>query len=208
MAYSGVTTPRPRRGRRRDPEADVKILDAALELLVERGFHGASMEAAAERVGVGKMTVYRRHSNRIEMLTKAIGERIGIRPVTLTGDSRADVRATVEVLAETVLRGTGAILLGAVLAEEERHPELLTAYKQRVLWPRRKLLRDVLRRARHLGEVRKDVEVELMVDLVWGASLARHVTGIGREDRFVDQITEVIWRGLGLDRLARTKMWG
>ena len=85
------------------------------------------MEAAAERTGVGKMTVYRRHLNRIEMLTKAISERLGIRPVTITEDSRADVRATVEVLAETMLQGTGAILLAAVLVEVERHPELLTA---------------------------------------------------------------------------------
>ena len=172
-------------------------MDAALELLVERGFHGASMEAVAERAGVGKMTVYRRHSNRIEMLTKAIGERLGVRPVTLTGDSRTDVRAMVEVLAETILQGAGAMMLAAVFAEEKRHPELLAAYKQRVLWPRRNLLRDVLKSARHRGDIHSRIELEMAVELVWGAVVARHLMGTGREDKLVDQVTKVLWDLLG-----------
>jgi AcrR family transcriptional regulator len=35
------------------------ILDAALELFVERGFHGTAVPAVAERAGVGAGTIYR-----------------------------------------------------------------------------------------------------------------------------------------------------
>jgi AcrR family transcriptional regulator len=40
------------------------ILDAALELFVERGFHGTAVPAVAERAGVGAGTIYRYFENK------------------------------------------------------------------------------------------------------------------------------------------------
>jgi TetR/AcrR family transcriptional regulator, repressor of fatR-cypB operon len=42
-----------------DPDKRTAILDAALELFVERGYHGTAVPAVAERAGVGAGTIYR-----------------------------------------------------------------------------------------------------------------------------------------------------
>lgn len=45
------------------------ILRAALELIVEQGFHGSPMDAIAERAGVGTGTIYRYFKNRDELIS-------------------------------------------------------------------------------------------------------------------------------------------
>jgi AcrR family transcriptional regulator len=45
------------------------ILRAALELIVEQGFHGAPMDNIAERAGVGTGTIYRYFKNRDELIS-------------------------------------------------------------------------------------------------------------------------------------------
>ena len=61
-----------RPGRRRDPEVDEAILDAALELFAEDGFRGVTIEGVAARAGVGKATIYRRYPTREALLVDAV----------------------------------------------------------------------------------------------------------------------------------------
>jgi len=51
-----------------------RILDAALELAAASGVQSLTMEAVAQRAGVGRMTVYRRFGGKVGMLT-ALGAR-------------------------------------------------------------------------------------------------------------------------------------
>src|ERR1700739_3614205 len=60
------------RGRPRDPAADDAILRAALDLFIERGIEGASIEQIAKSAGVGKLTVYRRWPTKEELIAAAI----------------------------------------------------------------------------------------------------------------------------------------
>jgi AcrR family transcriptional regulator len=56
-----------------DPKAEA-ILKAALELFVERGFHGTPVPEVAERAGVGAGTIYRSFENK-EALVNALYRR-------------------------------------------------------------------------------------------------------------------------------------
>ncbi|MEN0067292.1 MAG: TetR/AcrR family transcriptional regulator [Myxococcota bacterium] len=49
-------------GRPRDPDVDVRILDAARALLHESGLERLTISAVASRAGVGRPTVYRRYN--------------------------------------------------------------------------------------------------------------------------------------------------
>ena len=95
------------RGRSQSADADEKILDAAMELLVERGYEGATIGAVAMRARVGSEMIYRRHASRVEMLAAAIDERLGMRPVENSGDTRQDLRIMVSMLASVALQGPG-----------------------------------------------------------------------------------------------------
>lgn len=46
-------------GARRNPDTETAVLDAAAEVLAEKGISGLSMEAVAKRARAGKATLYR-----------------------------------------------------------------------------------------------------------------------------------------------------
>src|SRR6516162_11107754 len=59
-------------GRPRNPAVDQAVLRAALELFIEHGVPGASIERIAKRAGVAKTSIYRRWSSREALLAQAI----------------------------------------------------------------------------------------------------------------------------------------
>ena len=86
MVYSGSKTSVSGYGRPRDTGATERIFDAAVDLLVERGYAGATVGAVAARAGVGVKTIYRRFANRDEMLLASISDRVGMPTFDNTGD--------------------------------------------------------------------------------------------------------------------------
>ena len=84
----------PRRGRPRSEQADRSILQAAAELLAERGLGGMSIEEVAARAGVGKTTIYRRWTSRGTLALDAfLTEFQGQQPLPDTGSLRGDLLA-------------------------------------------------------------------------------------------------------------------
>jgi AcrR family transcriptional regulator len=57
-----------------DPDKRAAILDAALELFVERGFYGTAVPAVAERAGVGAGTIYRYFANKEALVNELYRE--------------------------------------------------------------------------------------------------------------------------------------
>ena len=87
-------------------------------------------------------------------------------------------------------------LLGTLLAEERRHPVLLATYRRRVVWPRRRLMHAVLERGQKRGEIRQDVDLETVTDLLWGAVFARYmegVEGVEAEEGLMDRVMDLLW---------------
>jgi AcrR family transcriptional regulator len=52
-----------------------RLLDAAQDLFLERGFHGASLEAVAERAGFTKGAVYSRFASKGDLFVELLGAR-------------------------------------------------------------------------------------------------------------------------------------
>ncbi|MDN6399828.1 MAG: TetR/AcrR family transcriptional regulator, partial [Brachybacterium sp.] len=67
------TTP-PSPGRPRSAEADRAVLDAALELFIDKGVAAVKVDTAAKRAGVTRATVYRRYPRREDLVIAAISE--------------------------------------------------------------------------------------------------------------------------------------
>ena len=71
--------PRPRLGRPTAAEAaeiSRAILAAARDRFLEAGYEGATMDDIAERAGVPKSTLYKRHGDKLSLLRHVIRERI------------------------------------------------------------------------------------------------------------------------------------
>lgn len=167
------------RGRPRNPDADHAILQAALELFIERGFEGTSIEQIAKRAGVGKLTVYRRWPSKEELLPQAI-EALVAQDVPWPSDEEIAaasphelVEAALDAAATTASDPSFRALVARVLGSSVSHPALMAAYWQHYLLPRRELTKHLLRRAQKDGAVAEDADLDVLIDMMAGAVMYR-----------------------------------
>jgi AcrR family transcriptional regulator len=161
-------------GRPRDPQCDVAIVAATLELLAESGYGALTMEAVAARAGVGKATLYRRFSGKEQLVVDAVA--------ALTEPPEPDhdmgVREELVALLEAMRRKTDSLagkIFPRLVGESADNPELMQRYREQVLRPRRERFADVLRRGIQEGLVRSDLDVEHVIDLLVGPMAYRNL---------------------------------
>jgi AcrR family transcriptional regulator len=203
--------PAPRRGRPRRADARTAIVEATLELLAERGFQAATMDAIAARAGVGKNTIYRRWSSKEELIADAIRELTSDLDVheddEIYAQLLARIRDFTRVFADPVL---GRLLPG-LLGELERNPAFAAAYAERIVTPRYERIIELLRHAIDRRELDAGVDPEVIADLLIGPPLLRLRFPFGLPSlpkRYPEEVLETIWRGIAppdgeVERAAR-----
>jgi AcrR family transcriptional regulator len=189
-ADAGRPTPR---GRPRSAEVEEAILRTAMEILGDVGFGSFSIEAVAARAGVGRPTIYRRWPSKLELAIEAVVRLAPPLKVTSTGDPLAEFRRLVATLLPDVTGSAAGRALLALAGDPEVHAELARHLDERYLRPRRAVLADLLRRAADAGQVRSDLDPELLVDLVLGPAIYRWlVTGQPVSPQTARQITDTV----------------
>ncbi len=188
---------KPSRGRPRDPETDAAILRAAERLLSERGFAAMSLEAVAEAANVTKPTIYRRYRSKADLATAAIADIQRRETPSLVGDTRTDLVAALRHFQKGLLRPNGMRTLATVLVEEHERPELIASFRERVVTPRRQMLREILAAAQARQELAPGTDVEAVVNLLVGSFYARYLTGEGIPRDWPERVVGVVWVGVG-----------
>ncbi len=196
MQYSDHPTHPTGRGPGRHRDMTRRILSAAMELIVEHGYERCSIEAISAKSGVAKPTIYRRYSNRHEVALAALERGMTVVAVPNSGYLETDLRAMLAAMVEGMLRGPGVRFISTVVVEERRHPELLAIVRQRWIWPRQKLIKAVLERAKRRGELRPGVDLDVMTTVIWGAVVGRYLTGVGGDDRFISGVMDLLNHGV------------
>ncbi|NGO09543.1 TetR/AcrR family transcriptional regulator [Streptomyces sp. HC44] len=157
-----------------------------------------SIERVARTAGVGKATIYRRWSGREELFCDVM--RVAEQSETeLPGTSvRDDLIALLESLRRRGLANRTSALVHNVFAQMKSSPKLWKAYHANVVEPRRRLTFEVLRRGQESGEIRSDVDLELIGDLVAGPMLLRTVMRPEAElpDDLAAMIVDTVLEGL------------
>lgn len=186
----------PVRGRPRSIEVDQAILQAATELLEEEGFDRLSMEAVAHRAGVGKATLYRRWSGKVELVIDIIEAAIAEFPIPDTGATRSDLVA-MSKRARSMIEGRVGRIMHAVSLELSRNEVLAEAVRESLLEPRREALRGVIRRGVARGDLRPDVDVDLVLDAIVG-TLHYRVQSMGEvpTDRDAEALVDLVLNGV------------
>jgi AcrR family transcriptional regulator len=118
------SAPRPYRQTQRAAAAQAnteRILEAALELYVERPFDQITLAAVAERAGVGVQTVIRRAGNK-DGLVRAVGEWLGPQVEEIRGRPTSDPDELAAQL-ERHYERFGAII-DRTLRQEDTSPQL------------------------------------------------------------------------------------
>ena len=169
------TTESPRRtpGRPRSEASHQAIIRATLELLLETGYRALTMEGVRARAGVGKATIYRRWSSKAELVRDAIVFMHDDVAAPDTGSLRGDYGGMAARVRSAAHRSGAATLMPRLLGDVADDPELRAIFYDNLVEPRRAQMRTVLQRAVERGEIRDDVDVELMIDLFAGPVIYR-----------------------------------
>jgi TetR/AcrR family transcriptional regulator of autoinduction and epiphytic fitness len=166
--------PRPREADPRIERSRHVIFSAALELLGEVGYSGLTIEAVAARAGVGKSTIYRHWSGKLELVEEAIRTlKLGATKHT-TGSFRDRLVEVLTELATNMADSTWSNCVPAIIEAAERDPEVLVIHR-RLAYERRQQLVDLLAEGVGLGDVRRGADLELLAESLIGPIVMRRL---------------------------------
>ena len=164
-----------------------------LRHLADPGFGLMSIEAIAAEAGVGRPAVYRRWPDKASLATAAIEHLRVKEPDRRRGDTRADLVAQLERVRRFYTRLDGMAMVGALLVEEHRHPELLGRFRERIIRPRREALRQVLVDGQDRGDVRADLDLDVAVAALVGCFYSRYLAGERFSASWADDVVAALW---------------
>jgi AcrR family transcriptional regulator len=164
--------PRNAVGRPRSPVVDQAILRAALELFIEHGVAGASIEKIAKRAGVGKTSIYRRWSTREALLAQAIEVFRNATGYTTDLLDRTPPRDIVKLLidaCEIIARPEIRTLMARLIGSVPDAPMLIEVYRDTYYLPRRLAFIRALERVQAAGLLARNIDLETLADMLSGA---------------------------------------
>jgi AcrR family transcriptional regulator len=154
------------RGRPRDPGIDEIVLRAAIALLREGGYPACTIASAAERAAANKPSIYRRWSTRQALVIDALARQLPPIVDPDTGCTRCDFGEAFAMFAESFGRALPARVLAPLVADCASDPELHEQFMAALFLPLRAVASQILVRAIERGDVRADVDLDLVVDLL------------------------------------------
>jgi AcrR family transcriptional regulator len=157
MSLATLPAPRQRRKQARPQE----LLQAALELFVEKGFAATRSEEVAARAGVSKGTLYLYFPSKVELFKAVVRGKLA--DLIAKGQHRADrfdgsSAELLRLLLRSWWQRVGSTAAGGiskiVVAEVGNFPELAQFYADEVVVPAERLIAGTLRRGIARGEFR------------------------------------------------------
>lgn len=182
------------RGRPLSVDTERAILQAATDLLGEKGLAATTIEEIAARAHVGKASVYRRWPSKGTLAFDAfVTDFLDRQPVPDTGTLRGDLLGLLRAWVRAVRGPTTGRTLRGLIAEVQRDPELADAWRERFVGPVRWRHLVVLHRAMERGELAPDANTGLLLDLLYGPAYHRLLHGhLPLNDAFVEDLVAAI----------------
>ena len=179
-----VVAKRERRKKARPGE----LLDAALDLFVEKGFAATRVEEVAARAGVSKGTLFLYFSSKEELLKAVVRENISghfkewnDEFLTFEGSSVTMLTYCMNVWWDRVGATKASGIAKLMMSEGKNFPEIADFYRREVIAPGQSLIRRILQRGVVRGEFRAvdpDYAVYAVVAPMMFLILAKHSAGV------------------------------
>jgi len=185
------TDPLPSTAAKRERRKEARpgeLLDAALDLFVEKGFAATRVEEVAARAGVSKGTLFLYFPSKDELFKAVVRHSISGRFVEWNNDFQTFQGTTRDMLGYCmnswwqrvgVTKASGLTKL--IMGEAGNFPEIAAFYRQEVVEPGHCLIRRILQRGMDRGEFRPmdlDYAVYSVVAPMIFMMLSRHSMGV------------------------------
>ncbi|MFF2525759.1 TetR/AcrR family transcriptional regulator [Streptomyces liangshanensis] len=164
---------------RRSERSRRAIHSAALALVTEVGYARTTVEAIAARAGVGKQTIYRWWPSKGAVLleafldladqaARAADDGAGLHEIPDTGDLAADLRLVLRATVDEMNDPAFDLPSRALAAEGIVDAELGAEFARKLLEPQLQLYVKRLRAGQEAGDVRRDIDVRVALELFVG----------------------------------------
>ncbi|MEV5009659.1 TetR/AcrR family transcriptional regulator [Streptomyces sp. NPDC055692] len=170
------------------------VLDATRELLAERGVRGLTVEGVAERAGVAKTTIYRRYRSKTDLALAVLLDMVDdVATQPDVEDTHAELAAVVDRTLELLRSSLMGRVMQGLVSEVAADPELARAYRERVVNRRLADVRRLVERGIARGEMRPDLDPEMVTDLLLGPIYYRlFLSGSPLDDAFGEQLVTAL----------------
>jgi AcrR family transcriptional regulator len=190
-------------GRLRDPGIDRRVLRVAGRHLAHAGFASMSMAAIAREAGTTRQAIYRRWPSKAELAAAVVGDLSGggvhaplpSEPSPFV-DPFGDLVAELADFARGV-SGSGRLRLVGTMLQDTTDATVQQRYRDEVVAPRRRRLRDILEQAILLELIDPDADLEVAVTLGPGSWYARALAGDDVPTDWPARTAALVWRAVG-----------
>ncbi len=163
-------------GRPRDERIDTEVVSAVLDVLRRRGYGAVTVDGIARKVKRARTSLYRRWPSKRHLVAYSVLSEMGENPAADTGSLREDLEAAVGTLLHAFAGPLGQALAGLV-ADMAQDTEFADIMRQQVLAARRESMREAFARAKARCEIRDDLQMEVMLDMLAGPFYFRALFG-------------------------------
>jgi len=187
----------PARGRPRSATVEEAILQATIQLLVEGGLDGTTINAVAARSNVARATIYLRWSGRDALIAAALRHAIGRRPYALTRDLVVDIHWGAEQALAVLSQPLLIAVLPALVRGWLQGDQTTAVFAFDTLFPGRSAIAEEYRREAGRRGLRTDIDGEVVVDMIVGGLLMQLLaTGKRPAAASARQMVDVLVSGL------------
>jgi AcrR family transcriptional regulator len=153
-------------------EREQEILDATIDILAEVGYDRLTMDAVAGRAKASKATLYRRWNGKAQLVIDALLSEKEPMVLPDTGTLREDMLAAFCGMGG-LTDGRQMAILGSVITAMTRDAEFAEAFRRDFIGPKKALSTEMFRRAQERGEIRDDLDLDLIAAALPGICLHR-----------------------------------
>jgi AcrR family transcriptional regulator len=194
-----LTTQPARVGRPRDPQIDAAVLEATLAILGELGYGRLTLEEVARQAGTTKPAIYRRWRSRQRLVLAALAVRLGDVQAPDTGCTLCDLDECLKLFV-AAFRRMPPNVIGPLFADCAGDRELREAFMHTLFEPPRAAVKVTLDRAHARGDLRDDVDRDLVLDLIGSFVHYRALFGHARTSAAeIERAVEALLQGIATD---------
>jgi TetR/AcrR family transcriptional regulator len=206
----------PQKHERRKQHRPGELLEAALDLFVEKGFAATRAEEVAARAGVSKGTLFLYFQSKEELFKAVVRENV-VKPVSEGVEEVANFKGSCGQLLKYLMlewwRRYGSTKASGIskmiISEANNFPELAAFYQAEVIMPAVSLLQGVLERGRSQGEFKnfntEQTAMAVIAPMLFlimskhSSALCHSGSKLMKPEDFIAQHAELIVRGLSVE---------
>ena len=182
------------RGRPRSEASRKAIIESTVSLIESLGYEKLKIVDIAKTAGVGKQTIYRWWTSKAELVIEAVLEDAReYVAVPATGSLSEDLRELIRASCRRVSTDASKNMLSGLLMAGRKDSKTLKLFREQFIESRRDVIRKIFRKHSKEEGLKSNINVELIMDLIFGAMWYRLLMEHAPlDDNFADELIDHI----------------